>query len=176
MSTPFYAPGRYVCEMTDQALGKASTGTAQIVWRFRVLETETGDQLAAQYERTIYRSVTDKTMPYVLEDLRTLGFNRDSFAEIDPSTPGYQSFKGVQFTAFCTHEEDQRNGGWRERWGIANSGAFEVTPLEKGKVRELDALFGKQLKTLKTGAAPPRQEPVAQPVTSEGISDDDVPF
>lgn len=177
MAGPFYAPGRYICEMTDQGLSTASTGTPQIVWRFLVLETDRREQVPAQYERTIYRAVTERTMPYVLDDLRTLGFRGDSFKELDPNNPDHQSFKGVQFVAFCNHEEGQ-DGKTREKWGIVNEGSFEIKPMESKKVRELDALFGKELKKLKadTATTERRPAPVGAQQDEFGITDDDVPF
>jgi hypothetical protein len=178
MGNPFYNEGRYRCEMTNQGLGEASTGNAQIVWRFKVLETENGGQLPAQYDRTIYRTITENTMPYVIEDLKTLGFEHDSFKYLDPNQPGFQDFKGVIFTAFCKHEEDTKNGGSREKWGIANQGEFEVKPIESSKLRALDNLFGKQLKGFKKQGTPglvssPRASASAAPAA---VDDDDVPF
>jgi hypothetical protein len=38
-----------------------------------------------QYERTYYRAITDKTMPYFIEDLQGLGFHGSSFRELDPN-------------------------------------------------------------------------------------------
>lgn len=173
---PFYEKGRYICEMVNQGITKSkNTGTPQIVWRFLVLETENHEPVDAQYERTIYRAVTDKTMPYVLQDLQTLGFQYDSFKMIDPNTPGYQDFTGKQFLAFCSHEEYE--GSTREKWGIANEGAaFEVTPLDAPALRQLDALFGKQLKTLKETAPAEKPVGVGAEAGGLGVTDDDVPF
>lgn len=172
MSTPFYSPGRYRCEMLKQGIGEASTGNAQIIWRFRVLETENGEQVPGQYERTAYCTITEKTMPYIVEDLKTLGFEHDSFKFLDPSQPGYQDFTGAIFVAFCTHENAQ-SGGQREKWGIATQREFEIKPIDNSKLRQLDTLFGKSLKEFKKGGPKPIAQKAA---TAAGVTDDDVPF
>lgn len=183
MSAPYFEEGRYRGEIVAQALGQARTGTPQIVLRFKVLEFENGTPVQNQYERTIYRALTVNTMPYVIEDLKTLGYTRDSFRFIDPVDPNHHSFIGQEFVAFCQHKAGQ-DGGLREQWGIAKDGGgkLEVEPLESKKLRELDNLFGKQLRSelgqgKTTAVAPPRRSPAPEiPPPSDGITDDDCPF
>lgn len=173
MSRAYYQPGRYRAEIINQALGEAGTGNPQIVWRIKVLETDTGEQVPAQYERTIYRTITEKSMPYILEDLQTLGYEHESFRMLDPAQPGFQDFRGQIITVFCQHELAQDGNGDREKWGIANANAFEVKPIESAKLRQLDSMFGKHLKGLGKGATAPRSSPVAAGVA---VDNDDVPF
>lgn len=181
---PFYAVGRYACKVVDQALGETSKGNPQFVLRFQVLglvdPADPSKYILAgqQYERTHYRAITDKTIQYFLEDLKLLGFKGESFKALDPNNDGFHDFRGMDIDMWCGHENDQ-DGKPREKWGVARQGStFEVKPLEAKKVRDLDNLFGKQLKTLKssepirtapTNAAPPPQD-------STEISDDDVPW
>lgn len=176
--TPQYKPGKYLARVINQALGKAQTGTPQFVLRFVILgaidpANPDGDLLAtAQYERTLYRAITEKTMPYFLEDLESLGYTRDSFRFLDPNIPNFHNFVGQEILVFCAHENDQQNQ-LREKWGIAKkASAFKVDPLENAAIRQLDSLFGKQLKALRKEPKP--TEP--QPVPAGDISDDDVPF
>jgi hypothetical protein len=193
----FYQPGRYRCEILDQALSEAKTGTPQLVLKIKVLELENGSPLDAQYEREIYRSITENTMPYFLQDLKTLGYTRDSFRYLDPNVPNYHNFAGQEMIARCTHEEG--SGGMRERWNVAlmgggGTGKLEVErPLDSAAIRKLDNLFGKQLRSELGGgksqavaapkAQPRRATPISEPPphapTTEiagGVDLDDVPF
>ena len=182
MSAPFYAVGRYACKITEQALGEAKTGNPQFVLRFKVLGLVDPDDpskyipAAAQYERTHYRTITEKTIPYLMDDLKTLGFQGTSFRDLDPQTEGFHDFRGGDIDMWCGHEQGQ--DGIREKWGVARvSGPLEVKPLEAKKLRDLDNLFGKHLKGLKSQAPNTTQQPKPQeqPV-GMGITDDDVPF
>lgn len=175
---PFYAPGVYVCQVTDQALSKASTGTPQFVLKVKVLgkpdPKDPGSYIPVdqQYDRTIFRTITDKTIPYLTEDLKALGFTGSSFRYLDPNVEGAQIFTGTILDCYCKHENDQR-GDLRERWSIARQGGgkLDVEALDAAEVRKLDALFGKQLK--QQPATAPKPAPTAAPLD---VSDDDVPF
>ena len=119
MAKPLYEVGRYACKVTSQALGEAKTGTPQFVLQFTVLgKVDPSDPTryipaAAQYERTHFRAITDKTIKYFFEDLKILGFKGSSFRELDPNTPGFHDFRGLDVDMWCSHEDDQ-DGGKRE--------------------------------------------------------------
>lgn len=175
----FYEQGRYRCQITDQAIGEANTGTPQIAIKFRVLETEIGEPVDQQYERTAYLFITENAAARTIEVLKELGFSKGSFKFVDKSVEGYHDFTGQEITAFCTH--DTYNNQVKEKWGIAiGGGPLEVKPMESRKIRELDSLFGKAL----TGGARPTQSRTAAAVADhydEGppnlpTTDDDVPF
>lgn len=185
MSAPYYQPGRYVCKITSQQLGESRTGNPQFVLRFKVLGVPDPEDRSAlipdrnQYERTMYRSITDKSIPYFMEDLQMLGFTGTSFKLLDQHNAGFQDFRGNEIEMICTHENDL-NGQLREKWSIAKdnrvSTAAEVKPLESKKVRELDALFGKHLKG-QTANGGPKPVPVgAAKNQNQEPSEDDVPF
>ncbi len=188
MAKPFYEVGRYACKVTSQALGEAKTGTPQFVLQFTVLgKVDPSDPTryipaAAQYERTHFRAITDKTIKDFLEDLKILGFKGSAFRELDPNTPGFHDFRGLDVDMWCAHEDDQE-GGKRERWGIARhgGGSLEVKALEPKKLRDLDNLFGKALKAMHAPATPaPRAsaaQPAAAPPDGDYVpTDQDVPF
>lgn len=187
MAAPFYEKGVYRCEVVSQAMGEASTGTPQFVLRFKVQARILGDEEEAvtEYERTCFRSITEKTIPYFLEDLKTLGFEGGSFKDLDPNTPGYHSFRGAVIDMICNHENDQK-GEPRERWSIRQAGgSIEVKPLEPAKYRQLDNLFGKALKDAcgrkangKPAAAAPARAAASEPPPTPPYagSDDDIPF
>lgn len=190
MST-FYEQGRYECEITQQAMTKASTGNVQLVLRFRVLRMVLVngelENVSQQYERTSYRTITENTMKYLERDLEALGFTGSSLRELDPNNPTHEDFVGKILDFNCGHEKGQ-NGDMREKWSVAwteQSSAIEETPVESAAYRQLDALFSRS----KGGSSspsqrqqqspPPRQRSVAEhrPITdSDPISDDDIPF
>lgn len=178
MST-FYQPGRYRCEVTQQAMMKASTGTAQFVLKVMVLDQYVGpDQLEPcrqQYERTIFRAITDKTMDFFQKELDVLGFTGGSLRQLDPNYDGFTDFKGVCVDCLCKHEADYKDASvQREKWSIAwatgASSAIEGDELAPADYRALDALFGKGSKTAPKAAT----KPVA--AASSAVNDDDVPF
>lgn len=185
MSGPFYEAGAYIGEVTQQALGKASTGTPQFVVRFRVLgKPDPADPSAftpvQEYERTIYRAITPNTIDYVMEDLEKLGYEKGGFGPLDPSHPDHQSFVGMQIDVYCKHEKNMK-GDMGEKWQLSRGAStLKVDPIDSKGVRELDAMFGKALKAkLPQKAVAPKSEPVlagGPPPFSEEVSDDDVPF
>lgn len=181
MGAPFYAKGRYVCEIVNQALGKSSTkGTPQFVLRFKVLGTPDPDtpenfiKDANQYERSLYRYLTEASAEYTVADLRSLGFEGDSFKLLDPSTPGFHNFAGLVVDMICDHEQNDKKE-WQEKWGLLRGpGEFKVAPLEAAQVRQLDNLFGKHLKESKGASAPRPPQPAA--IYADGVDDDSIPF
>lgn len=180
---PVYAEGRYLCKITGQALGETSKGNVQFVMSFQVLgkiDPANPDNYfpeQQQLERKTWRAITEGTIEYFLENLRSLGFTGDSFSQLDPKSPKHQSFKDLEVEMYCTHGRDDK-GQEREEWSIARSGGPLVqqqAPDEK--VRQLDYAFGAKLRSLrekKPLASAPRQ----QPVVAGGYepADDDVPF
>lgn len=165
-NAPYYDTGRYACKVVDQALGETGTGKPQFALRFQVLglvdpkDPKTYIPAAAQYERTHYRTITEKTIPYFIEDLKALGFQGDSFKDLDPKTEGFHDFRGLDIDMWCSHENTQDGSGQREKWGVARQGgSLEVKPLEAKKIRDLDNLFGKQLKGMRAPVQPIRSAP-----------------
>ena len=172
----FYKEGTYLGEVTDQAISKSSTGTFQFVLRFKVLAQKSEDgqfyDLDKQYERTMYRAITDKTVEYVVKEVQAMGYEGNGWAGLDPSTPGYHSFAGKEIEVVCKHDEYDNNIS--EKWEFprgATSKALEVKHLDSSEKRQLDAMFGKALK----GSAKPTPRP-APAQAAAVITDDDVPF
>lgn len=178
---PHYQKGRYVCEILNQALGVAKTGTPQLAIQFKVLGTPDPKDPGSyeidpyQYERTMYKAITEKTIDYVIEDLKNLGVAVQSLRQLDPSTSGFIDLRGKVTHFLCNHEAGQNGGPMREKWGVARaSSEFKVEPLEPAKMRELDNLFGKQLK--EAFKAPAASRPPQSAVAAMEVTDDDVPF
>lgn len=172
---PFYDVGVHVGEVVSHYLTKASTGNKQLVMKVKILGIPEGDSYLAhhfQYERTIFWTITEKTVRFVVEKLQTLGFEGTQISQLDSSHPNHISMKGQQVDLWCKHEPGL-DGAMRERWDISNVAmAREVVPLSAKETRELDALFGKAL-------GKPRSVAKVSAGGSEeelGITDDDVPF
>lgn len=180
MSKPYYDEGLYIGEVVQQAIGKAKTGTAQLLLKFKVLGTPLDDgsyePSTQQYDRTVFVALTAKTVDFVVPKLEQLGFEGDSILQLDPSHPNHFSIVGNQANLWCKHETDQR-GDLRERWDISSGGSqLQATPLEGKEARQLDALFGKALKGNKNKK---NVEPASRPDNLERsteIGDDDIPF
>ncbi len=185
MST-YYDPGRYRCEVRQQGMAKASTGTPQFVVVVQPQGIYTGPNemagLEKNYDRTVYMALTEKSMPYVAKKLAALGFAGGSLRMLDPNTPGYEDMTGRGVDCICRHGQGKDNQP-REEWDIAwESEAREISgdALAPSDYRALDALFGKA-----NGGAPkpaakpaPAPTPVAAPIaTDEGEKfGADVPF
>ena len=154
MARPFYEPGRYWGKITRQKLGQASTGTPQLVLSFTVLgKVDPADPdgnllpVMQQYERTIFRSITEKTIEWVGQDLETLGFTGGSYRQFDEDDPECCDLRGNELAFSCNHEAHYKTGEPCEKWSIASDGSgLEVKPLDDQAIRKLDAMFGKQLK------------------------------
>lgn len=181
MSGPFYAPGRYIGVVTGQGISMTNTGKHQFVLKVNVTGYQNGEPVEQQYERTIYRVLTDKTIEYFMDDLKTLGFTGESFRFLDPGTSGYQDFTGREVPLNCEHDTYQ--GKTSEKWSLARAGTSKpIEPADSASLRQLDNLFGKQLKTLKQTSAASRPAPRAQATSAPppqdfgGIDDNDVPF
>jgi hypothetical protein len=183
---PFYEEGRYLCEITQQAMGKsAQKGTPQFVLRFKVLECLTPQLPVTQYERTCNLYITEKTIEHFISKLESIGFTGDSLNQLDPRSAKYHNFVGCEAEMYCKHEQGQ-DGNMYEKWDIARadfeSKPIDVPLLDPKELRQLDMLFGKQLKGNRAQPAPTRSaagsSANAAPPNSSGfeVSDDDVPF
>jgi hypothetical protein len=182
-----YEPGRYWGQITNQELSKSSTGNPQIVISFRLvgrvnLSDPEGELLRCpDGERRMFRSITDKTIEYVLDDLQKLGFNGTSFSQIDLEREGCIDLRSTEHAFMCAHEE--YNGKVREKWSL--SGDFKSEPLPEKEARQLDALFGAALrKRAKQAPAAEKPQPKHEPVTQgvgtganvEPRDDSDIPW
>jgi hypothetical protein len=173
-----YKEGKYVCQVISQAFGRSSTGNPQFILRFKVMGTPDPADAekyipdTRQFERTYYKSITDKTIEYFVADLKALGFTGSSYRDLDPNTPGYYNMKDKFMDMWCGHEKNQKDE-LKENWGVAKTATDLKAdrPLEATDLRQLDALFGKHLKGSK-----PATPKTTQPPDDLGISDSDVGF
>ncbi len=184
---PFYEQGRYEGEVTDQGFVKARTGNVQFIIRFTVkgrIDPANPDNMfpvPAQYERTVYRALTEKTVEYFVGDMAGLGIEIASFTDLDPKNErGFVSLKGKIADFICSHETGM-DGGLREKWGLGRpaTAGKPVESIASAEVKSLDRLFGKHLKKAPATQVPtPRLQPVSATADSGGleIGDEDIPF
>lgn len=176
----FYQPGRYLCHVTRQAMGKTSTDKPQFILSFMVdgqVDPNDPDvlrEVAHQYERSMFRVITDKTIPYLIDDLDQLGFQGESFAHLDPDNPGCHDFTGLVMNFECTHSTYE--GTTREQWGLVRDGSLTFDPLDDKELRKLDAMFGKALKGRAKPARPAEKAPAIDPDTIPEKTGDEIPF
>lgn len=192
---PVYSVGRYWGRALSQSFGKSKNkGTPQFSITFDIKgavdpSNPEGELLRCEEgQRTVFWYLTEGTMPYVLEDLERLGFNKPSLRFLDANVNGYFDFAGIEQELYCKHEAYE--GKRKEKWSLSNprAGTIEAEPLESNEVRKLDALFGKGLKALAAKApetAPVASEPerasdatavaTAEPEENER-NEDDMPF
>jgi hypothetical protein len=184
----YFDKGKYRIRITDQSLGENRNGNPELQLRFDVIgiHTKAGvEEMNGEYPRTIYLVMTDGTIGtadkpgWVLEVLRSLNFNGQSFAQLDPSHEKAVSFVGLEIDARCDHEE--YDGREREKWSIvrpnASSTLAPAKPLEKKSLRALDAKFGKVLKAVNGRPAPANDSNVATlDPPPPGRDSEEIPF
>lgn len=183
---PYYEPGTYLAEIIGQGFNEAKTGTMQFCLRIvpKLLFASDGEEhpVTQEYERTIFRPITDKTVDWVLEELTALGWQGSKWGELDPQTEGYHSFVGQEVKVLCQHEEYE--GSMQERWRLFSEGR-EMAPVAPDKLRRLDDAFGRAIKdfrkdnTAPTGTtAPPAPTPEATELDAAAAeaTGDDIPF
>lgn len=190
----YYAQGAYLCEVIDQGLSLSSNGNHQIWLQVNVRQPlSVGCSVERQFDRTIFWTLTDNTIDYVLDKLERLGFHGESFRLLDPAVAGHQSFVGQQIECYC--EIEVYNGKQKEKWDLNSPLRAAPEPLGADEARKLDALFGQKLKGRfkRSGAVPAatvangkpaiastptvtNAAPVAASALSSVPVDDDIPF
>lgn len=185
MST-FYEQGAYRGEIVDQGLSQSSNGNPQIWLKFTVKESiDHPTETIQSYDRLIYWTITEKTVGFILDKLAALGFDGESWRQIDLNHINTQSFVGQLEDFYCKLETYE--GVEREKWDLSYEGSA-IKPLDDGQARQLDALFGKKLKERFKVPSKPREKPKNTPEeqtakengaeleTALAANDDNIPF
>ena len=162
MST-FYEQGTYTATILEHGLTPSKRKLTPQLWikikpHTMIYPDGTTEEVPThmQYERTIFRPITENTIDYVLDDLKQLGFEGDSFAVLETGHPD-STLVGVEASVRCEYQEYE--GKTQERWSIARTGGgYEAEPMEPGDVQKLDALFGRQLKEKIGNSKPAKKE------------------
>lgn len=165
------AEGKYRIRLKEHVMSESKNGNPQIAIQFDVIGVygPNGEYSQhAPFERTMFLTITDKTVDWIMETLRAIGFMGKSFTELDTQQPNHHSFAGVEVDAWCKH--DEYDGKTREKWNISRgAGASLPKPSDRSSLRKLDALYGSYLQ--KPIAVPPPPLP-----TSIELENDNVPF
>ena len=185
MAGPFYSAGNYHVQIIDVALGESKTredgggGNPQIVMKVKVISELTIDSageeqavgIAAQYDRTIYLTVTDKSKEMVLAKLRLAGWTGDHFETVAAELLGHGCRANCKIESGKGGKYD---GQQVEKWDLELP-PLESKPLENkpAVAKKLNALFGKMLKEKPTTATKPEAVPV---VVGEQPPNDEIPF
>lgn len=184
-----YEIGRYWGRIVNQQLGRTSNNNPQIVITFLIIgrvdaaDPDEGLIECPQYERSVFRVITEKTIDYVREDLTTLEFDGE-WEELALTHPNCVDLRGKELAFFCQHGSFKLKDGstiTTEQWSIARAGTLAVTPLDEQGCRELNALFGRPLP--KQDLAEKQQEADAEQLKtdventkSEPANKSDIPF
>lgn len=167
-----YERGRYVCEVVAQGFSEAKNEkqTPFFYLTFKpvaLLNPSNWDEQFAcdNYERDVKLWLSSKAVPFSIARLRGLGWNGNSFRELEPG--GGYSFVGQKVELVCDHETN--DGNTYDRWDFpfeGNSIQHEESP---GLAKKLDSLFGRELK--KTAS-----ELSQETVPPAEVDDEDIPF
>ena len=165
----YYGQGTYDCQITGQGMAESKEKkTPYFFLRFLPISLN-GEKIHEDQEREVALWLTEKTIDRSIEVLRQLGWNGDSFKELEPG--GGVILKGLHCKIRCEHEQVDANV-W-ERWQFPFAG--QATEHKAGLSKKLDALFGKSLKKT-AGTAKPVAKPEPAEVATEVAGDDEIPF
>jgi hypothetical protein len=119
-------PGTYNASLQKGKLGKAGTGSSQVVLTFNVTHYQSGSEWVdiEPFDRNVFLSLAGKAVDYTQKKLAALGYTEPK-VEKDPQTgehmlvfPEAISDESVALT--CKHAD--RQGVTKEDWDIANWG------------------------------------------------------
>lgn len=185
MAEALMSPGRYWGKITRQELGVSKEAkNPQFGLKFVVmgkinLIDPAGDLLPCpSVERTVFRSISEKAVEYLVEDLEylcgKLGVELDlsGWEMLDPGTEGHLSFVGIETEFYCKH--DTYKGKTGEKWSLSKG--FDSEKPSDDQVGQLNRMFGKFLKkpakapgsrAVASTPAPAAEEPAAQDEPAE---------
>ena len=176
---PYYAEGDYLFRVTDQGFGETKNGVPFFFLRgtpTTLLINGNEEMCEKQFEREITKYLSDKAVEYTIKDLRALGWEGESFKELDPTQPNSLSWVGQSIRVYCEHETNDA-GTW-ERWNLPYV-ASDKPAKAKSDVKiasKLDALFGKLAKETATKKSKPAARPaVVQSGTGANVGEE-IPF
>jgi len=168
---PYYEQGNYDCIVQAQGFGVSKVKRTPYFWLQVQPCKHNGEELLnSQYSREVQLYLTDKTVDRVIAQLRGIGWDGESWKDLE--VDGDHSFKNVNVQLICEHEQGE-NGTVYDRFRFPSPDM--ATPEQtKGVAKKLDALFGKALKGKGKPAAKPK--PVVPEVAADEPEDDDIPF
>lgn len=146
MSLTYNDGSRYSGKIVKWGISESKNKTPQAFFMVMIekevdAKGETYD--CPQYERTVYRALTENTIDWVVDELAKLGFTGTSFNQLRPDDPNAHDFAGTEVKLRCKHETFE--GKTREKFEF-DFGSKAPEQLDKSGVSKLDQLFGSKLK------------------------------
>jgi hypothetical protein len=134
-----YPEGQYLAQVTNQYFGEsAEKGTPKFCLVIRIIgNRDCPDSPCRPQKREIVWWITDKTVEWVMRDLRALGYMGETLTGVDPDDEDFHDFRGKNIEVSCIHEEDQEGRLW-ERWKLS---AGPQNLKDKSKLRRLDRIL-----------------------------------
>ena len=138
--TTYYQVGTYKARITGQRFDKTTKNNTVIV--IDIMPQVDGAD--GQYGRSLQWVVTDKTIDFVVDKLRRVGFAGQSFTELDTTSPKFYDLSGQLIDVYCGRSES----GYEE-WDLprpASQRSQMPSNERQTAMARLDALYGKKLK------------------------------
>jgi len=137
----YYPEGNYQVVVTDQGLGENYRRGANdyVFIRFVVKATERGVPVDKEYEREWQKALTEKTIPHLGKDFKSLGIDVTSFLKLAPDVPGFVDLRGKELVLTCKH-----NGKYEDWEPVFKGGGSlpETKKVSKDRYVELHKKFG----------------------------------
>jgi hypothetical protein len=132
-------PGNYLARVVHQYFGESKKkGTLKFALGIQIFQDLDNDSLCMQFEREIYWWITEKSLPWVMYDLRVLGYQGQTLSDLDPDTTGFHNFHGLELEVSCNYEKCL-DGEVRERWKLT---ARRENLRDKSRLRQFDRILG----------------------------------
>jgi hypothetical protein len=116
-----------------------------------------------EVRRSYFRAITERTVSWLLSDLKTIGYDRPGFQYFDPEVPGAVDLFNREIDVDCEHET--YNGQPRERWSIHRKRNRDK--VGRGELSKLDAIYADKLKRILGSSAPTIAPDVTETNTDE---------
>lgn len=173
----YFHPGRYRARIDKQAVVENKKGNPEVQLTIVILGRYANDTevipCTEGYQRTVFMTLSPLTIGtetkpgWVLQTLQSLGFNAQSFGQLDPAHEQACDLTGQEVDAVC--QTNSYNGQDREKWSVRRPGGggnAPGKPLERKGLKALDTKYGKVLKAVNKNAPPPADD--ANPDTPPG--------
>lgn len=140
--------GKYRGRITDYGVTQSLAGqklptvfvTFELVGRY---DPETGEvEPCSPESRTYFKSISPRTIDWLLADLKTIGFDKPGLEYLDPEAPDAADLFGREIDIVCQHET--YDGRDRERWSIHRERTREK--INRQSLARLDAQFSEKIR------------------------------
>jgi hypothetical protein len=104
--------------------------------------------------REYLKAITEKSIDWVLSDLKTIGYDREGFRHFDPEAPGAADLFGREFDAVCDHKT--YDGNTREEWSIYREPRRKR--VDRDELARLDGVYADKIRKV-LGDGQPKAAP-----------------